>query len=93
MKDLFYTPTTSEIETRRRIKLSMWAYAYEFLNSPVVSDADFDAECEKIDLSVATARPDMDAWWCKEFQTCTGAWIHNHPELSRIAMLHARYSG
>lgn len=74
-------------ETRRRIRVSVWAYAYEILGRSMVSDDVFDAECRKIDLSVNTYRPDMDLWFRQNFNACTGMWIHSHPEIQRIAQL------
>lgn len=43
-------------ETRNRIKLSVAAYAYEFKDNPIMSDADFDELASKIDTSVSTDR-------------------------------------
>jgi hypothetical protein len=72
-------------ETRKRIRISVAAYAYEFLNTPVMSDAEFDALAQSINLSIDTRRPDIDKWFRKNFNPSTGMWIHSHPELNRIA--------
>lgn len=87
MQNLFHIQTHREIETRRRIMLSIWAYAYEFENISLVSDAEFDKQCGLVDLSVSTARPDLDAWWRENFQPHTGMWINKHPELEKIKCL------
>ena len=82
---------TIDRETRNRIKLAVYAYAYEFMSDSVVSDGDFDKLALEIDLSVNTRRPELDAWFRKEFQPDTGQWVHSHPELNKIAELYKRY--
>lgn len=74
-------------EKMRRTHLAMWAYAYEVENVSLVPDAVFDEEARRIDLSVDTDRPDLDAWFRNNFDPDTGVWVHQHPELSRIADL------
>lgn len=80
--------TPLEIETRRRILLAIWAYAYEFHNHSIVSDSVFDLESYQVNLQMQTNRPDLDFWFVCNFHPCTGMWIHKHPELSRIATLY-----
>lgn len=91
MHDLFYYRTKSEIETHRRIKLSMAAYAYEILNRPIIDDHMFDSEAKKVDLNISTNRPDLDNWFRENFQPDTGQWIYKHPELDKIASLCNRF--
>jgi len=83
--------TPKEIETRRRIKLCVWAYAYERQFHSIVSDSAFDHECLQVDLSIKTDRPDLDAWFLKNFDPSTGAWVHAHPELNKIAAAYFRH--
>lgn len=71
-------------ETRLRIRLSIWAYAYEFENDSMVSDAEFDAACREVDLAARTKRPDLDDWWIDNFDPSTGMWIRQHPELDKV---------
>ena len=78
-------------ETRNRIKLSIAAYAYEFKNNPIMSDAEFDELALKIDKSVSTTNPRMDEFFATHFQPDTGMWIHQHPELDRLDNLYERY--
>lgn len=80
-----------EVETRRRIRLSIWAYAYESKNVSLVPDGLFDPESMMVDLTMMTDRPDLDAWFRKEFEPCTGMWIHKHPELDRIEELYINH--
>jgi hypothetical protein len=87
MRSLFVYHSKSERETRKRIKLSVAAFAYEFENDNVrsiMSDGDFDALAKTIDLTIDTARPDLDHFFRTEFHPCTGQWIRSHPELKRI---------
>ena len=79
-----------EQETRRRIKLSLWAYAYDFESDSMVSDGEFDDECKKVRLEVDTNRPDLDKWWRDNFSPSTGQWIRKHPELDGIKKLYKR---
>jgi hypothetical protein len=79
--------TPKERETRRRIKLCVWAYAYEFHDS-VVPDYLFDVEAYQVDLSVHTDRLDLDFWFIAEFIPDSGMWIHKHPELDKIKQLY-----
>lgn len=83
--------TPKELETRRRIKLSVWAYAYEFENKSLVPDAVFDVESYQVDLRTETDRLDLDYWFRGNFQPCTGMWIHQHPELNKIREIYKRY--
>lgn len=52
--------TKVEIERRRRIVISVWAYAYEFENDSLVSDKEFDDECMKVDESISTGNKKFD---------------------------------
>lgn len=83
--------TAVEVETNRRIKLAVWAYAYEFADDSIVPDEVFDHECRMVDLTINTGRPDLDAWFRKEFNPSTGVWIHKHPELNRVKDLYFKY--
>jgi len=72
-----------EVERRRRIRLSVWAYAYEVASTPLVSDARFDAEAAQSDPTIETGH--LDDWWRVCFTPHTGMWILSHPELSAVA--------
>lgn len=76
-------------ETRKRILVALWAYAYEVANDPLVSDAEFDALAKEIDVSVGTARPALDAFFRNEFDPSTGQWVHRHPEIGKLAAMYA----
>lgn len=82
--------TPAEKETHRRIKIAVWAYAYEIANDPIVSDAVFDVAAYQINLSLDTGMPHLDGWFRKHFKPFTGQWIHNHPQLDRIREIYER---
>ena len=79
-----------EIERRRRIRVSLWAYAYEIRDTPFVSDSRFDDQCRLIDLSVDTGNREMDVFFRTHFTPDTGMWIHKHPDLTGLATLYER---
>ncbi len=80
-----------EREVKRRINVSVWAYAYEVENDSLVSDEMFDSECLKITLGIDTGNKKMDRFFRKEFTPDTGLWIHKHPQLERIEELYVEY--
>jgi hypothetical protein len=80
----------TEVETRRRILLSLWAYAYEFEDDSLVPDHIFDSESKKVDLKIKTNNSKMDKWFAKSFDPSTGMWIKDHPELDKIKEIYNR---
>ena len=78
--------TMGEIQTRNRIKIAVFAYAYEFKNDSLVSDAEFDelAKEVKAGLDIGTGNDKLDEFFAKEFVTDSGMWIHRHPELHKV---------
>lgn len=82
--------TPIELEVRRRIQVSVAAYAYEIANAPVMSDAAFDWLAERVSKHMGTYHPLLDEFFITQFSPMTGMWIHNHPELEGIARIYAR---
>lgn len=80
-----------EKERRRRIKVSIAAYAYEIKDTQIMSDAEFDAMCGQVDLKVDTGNKKLDTYFMKQFNPSTGQWIHKHPELNKIAAIYNMY--
>jgi len=85
-----------EAERRNRIRLAFAAYAYEIENDPIMSDAEFDELCLKINQEVSTLEDyhcketrkryeKIDRFWAAEFSPDTGQWIHKHPELPYLS--------
>tara|TARA_B110000483_G_C18006265_1_gene469292 strand:- start:90 stop:359 length:270 start_codon:yes stop_codon:yes gene_type:complete len=85
------SPDRISEEIKRRIKISVAAYAYEIMNDSIMSDAEFDEECQKVDVTITTGNIFMDQWFVKEFDASTGQWIHNHPQLKRLDELYKKY--
>lgn len=79
-----------DTETRNRIRLSVAAYAYEFMAESLMTDGEFDKLAQSIDLSIDTRRPDLDTWFRKNFKAYTGQWIHRHPEKDKLARIASR---
>ena len=79
-----------EVERRNRIQLSVAAYAYEFLDEPLVSDAAFDQAALQIRPEMDTGNPVLDEFFRKEFSPSTGMWIRKHPDLPGIAHIHRK---
>jgi hypothetical protein len=73
-----------EIEIKNRINLSAAAYAYEYMNQPIMSDGDFDALCLRINPQLKTGNKKLDKFFSTEFDPSTGMWIHKHPEKNRL---------
>ncbi len=88
MRDLFIIRSQIEIERRRRIMLSIWAYAYEFENKSLVSDAVFDSEARLVDSNIKTGHLVMDDFFATKFHPDTGMWIHSYPELDKLRRLY-----
>ena len=96
MKKQFYKNKTKwgtriEKERRRRIKLAIWAYAYEIENDSIVTDEIFDKESYLVDESIKTGNKKLDDFFVNEFEPCTGSWIHQHPELDKIRKIYNDY--
>ena len=78
-------------EIRNRNKLSVYAYAYEYLNHSVVSDSQFDKLASEINPSVSTGNETLDKFFKNHFIPDTGMWIHKHPQLDGIKYLYNTY--
>lgn len=83
--------TEREQEIRRRILVSVAAYAYEIANEPLMSDATFDYWAERVDRHRPTGHPLLDEFFIARFTPMTGMWIHEHPELAKVAATYERY--
>jgi tRNA/tmRNA/rRNA uracil-C5-methylase (TrmA/RlmC/RlmD family) len=79
--------TPEETERRRRIRVSVWAYAYEVLDVSLVSDELYDRECYLVDPKVTTGRPRLDEFFRKHFAAYTGQWVRLHPEQAKLHAL------
>ena len=78
-------------EIRNRIKLSVAAYAYEFLNDSIMSDHDFDQLSLQINPQQETGNDMMDKFIKTQFQPDTGMWVRWHPEVKKLDYLYKKY--
>lgn len=83
--------TKKEQEIRRRILLSVAAYAYEVKNESIISDAEFDEQCKLVDLTVSTGNRKIDNFFKNYFDASTGQWIHKHPELRKVKWIYEKF--
>jgi len=88
-----YKPTEIEIERRNRIRLSVCAYMYEILGiDTLMDDLTWTLLARKIRPEMSTGHAVMDKFFREEFYSCTGVWIHKHPELDKLDALYNRIS-
>ena len=78
-------------EIRNRILVSVAAYAYEYLNAPIMSDSEFDALAQQIDLTQDTGNKKLDDFFKNNFTADSGMWIHKHPEKTKLEYLYKEY--
>lgn len=71
-------------EIRNRILLSVAAYAYEFEDHSIISDAEFDELSKRINPQHKTGNIMLDIFFAEEFSPDTGMWIRKHPEILKL---------
>ena len=78
-------------EIRNRIKLSVAAYAYEFVGDSIMSDHEYDELSRKINPNEETGNNMMDKFFQTQFQPDTGMWVRLHPEVKKLEYLYKKY--
>ena len=78
-------------EIRNRIRLSVAAYAYEFMNDIIMSDHDYDQLSLQINPQEKTGNELMDKFFKTHFKPDTGMWIRAHPEIKKLEYLYKKY--
>ena len=78
-------------EIKNRIKLSVAAYAYEFLGDSIMTDHQYDELSLEINPNEKTGNEKMDNFFKTQFEPCTGMWIRKHPEIKRLDYLYKKY--
>lgn len=78
-------------EIRNRIKLSVAAYAYEYLGDTIMSDHEFDELSLQINPNEKTGNDLMDKFFKNHFEPHTGMWIRAHPEINKLDYLYKTY--
>lgn len=87
LPDDYYAPERRD-EVKKRCRLSLAAYAYEFKSDSLMSDQEFDQLAKSINPKIDTYNDKLDKFFREEFSTDTGLWIHAHPELDKIAAIY-----
>lgn len=82
-----------EIEKRHRINVALWAYAYEVMDDPLVSDEKYDEVCREINPSISTGNVIMDEFFRNEFDSSTGMWIYKHPNIEGLRQIYSKLTG
>ena len=82
--------TEVEAERRRRIRLSVAAYCYEYMDTPIMSDHDFDRLSEQVDLSIITGNAKLDNFFKKHFEPASGMWVRKHPDKNGLHNIYER---
>ena len=88
--DKFFDDNDLSTERRNRIRLSVAAYAYEVHDNPIISDAEFDALADKINVQVVTDNEMMDDFFREHFSPFTGQWIHKHPNKEGLEKVYVK---
>ena len=83
-----WNPTPRDKERRRRMQVSLWAYAYEVHSDSMVSDEVFDKVSLEIDVSTPTGNTLLDNFFKEHFDPDTGIWIYEHPEEEKLEDLY-----
>lgn len=83
--------TPEEVERRNRIRIALWAYAYEIMDDPLVTDAEFDALGLLIDPSLTTGNRKLDRFFEEHFTPSTGMWVRNHPDQRGLHRLYQHH--
>lgn len=83
--------TPEERQTWLRIRLAVAAYAYEFEDASIMSDAEFDRLSLEVDPSVPTGNDALDMFFKGQFDPSTGQWIHRHPDLQGIRRIYHKH--
>lgn len=80
-----------EQERRNRIRLAVYAYAYELRDESLVTDHEFDQLARIIDPTVTTGNAALDHFFATRFTPDSGMWIHQHPDIDGIANIYHRH--
>lgn len=83
--------TRVEHERRNRIRIAVYAYAYEFRDESLVSDSEYDDLARRINPSLFTGNPTLDAFFMLHYTPDSGMWIHKHPDLAGVERILTTY--
>lgn len=78
-------------EIRNRILISVYAYAYEFLNESLIDDYEYDKLAQEINVNVSTNNIILDKFFNDCYVSYSGSWILKHPEIEKIREIYNKY--
>lgn len=64
---------------RARIRVALFAYAYEIKNDSIITDTQYDKEARELDYTTSTDDGVLDNFFRTQYSPDTGMWIYNHP--------------
>lgn len=67
-----------------RIKVALAAYAYEILNTSVISDSQYDHYSSLINIAQSTDNKELDLWFKNNYTKESGMWIHRYLNKERL---------
>jgi hypothetical protein len=79
------------VERRRRIRLSVAAYAYEYMSVSIMADHEFDRLSRQVDLTVVTGNTKLDKFFIKHFEPASGMWVRKHPDKQGLLTAYERW--
>ena len=87
-----FTGLTEQIR-RRRIKVSVAAWAYENGHKPIMTDAAYDKLSKVVyqERNIATGNNRLDRFFRQHFDPSTGLWVYKHPNPRALETIYARY--
>ena len=78
-------------EIRNRILISVYAYAYEFLDESLIDDYEYDKLAQEIDVNISTNNMMLDKFFNDCYVSYSGSWILKHPEIEKIVEIYNKY--
>lgn len=76
---------------RKRILISIYAYAYEICDDPIITDSEYDKLSRELDVTTKTGNSETDKFFKETFKPDTGMWIRHHPHINRIGQLYDQH--
>lgn len=80
-----------ERERRNRIRVAVYAFAYECRDEALISDDEYDRLARSIKPTMVTGNPVIDMFFQHHYSPDTAMWIHKHPALHGIAGIYSRW--
>lgn len=77
-------------EIRNRLKISVYAFAYEIKHDSLISDYEYDLLAKKINVNVSTNNKLLDEFFRDCYTPDSGMWVTKHPELGKLNKLYEK---